>query len=69
MIDVVIRTGKSYYLQAFLEECKYFVKEKKMPEVYYSQNKNLFQWFWSEDSDEEIYNEEKPGEENSNKEN
>ena len=69
MIDVVIRTGKSYYLQAFLEECKYFVKEKKMPEVCYWQNKNLFQWFWSEDSDEEIYNEEKPGEENSNKEN
>ena len=69
MIDVVIRTGKSYYLQAFLEECKYFVKEKKMPEVYYWPNKNLFQWFWSEDSDEEIYNEEKPGEENSNKEN
>ena len=27
----VFRTGKSYYSQMFLEECKYVVKEKKMP--------------------------------------
>ena len=34
LIDSVFRTGKSYYLQMFLEECKYIVKEEKMP-VYY----------------------------------
>ena len=30
-IDSVYRTGKNYYPQVFLEECKYFLKEKKMP--------------------------------------
>ena len=28
--DCVFRTGKNYYLQVFLEECKYVVKEKKI---------------------------------------
>ena len=32
MIDSVFRTGKSYYPQVFLEEFKFIVKEKKMPE-------------------------------------
>ena len=32
LIDSVIGTGKNYYPQVFLEECKYVVKEKKMPE-------------------------------------
>ena len=27
--DSVFRTGKYYYLQVFLEECKYVIKEKK----------------------------------------
>ena len=31
MIDSVFRTGKNYYPQVFLEECKYVVKEKKIP--------------------------------------
>ena len=31
MIDSVYRGGKSYYPQVFLEECKYIVKDKKMP--------------------------------------
>ena len=31
LIDSVLRTGKNYHLQMFLEECKYFVKEKKIP--------------------------------------
>ena len=30
LIDSVYRTGKNYYSQVFLEECKYFVKEKKI---------------------------------------
>ena len=31
MTDSVFRTGKNYYPQVFLEECKYVVEEKKMP--------------------------------------
>ena len=31
MIDFVFRTGKNYYPQVFLEECKYVVNEKKIP--------------------------------------
>ena len=31
LIDSVFRTGKNYYSQVFLEEFKYFVKEKKNP--------------------------------------
>ena len=32
MIDSVLRSGENYYPQLFLEECKYVVKEKMMPE-------------------------------------
>ena len=28
--DFVFRTGKNYYLQVFLEECKYVVKQKRI---------------------------------------
>ena len=31
LIDPVFRTGKNYYSQVFVEECKYVVKEKKIP--------------------------------------
>ena len=31
LIDFVFRTGKNYYPQVFLEECKDVVKKKKMP--------------------------------------
>ena len=31
LIDSHFRTAKSYYRQVFLEECKYAVKEKKIP--------------------------------------
>ena len=31
LLDSVFRTGKSYYLQVFLEECKYAAKGKKIP--------------------------------------
>ena len=31
MIDSVLRTGKSSYPQVFFEECKFVVKEKKIP--------------------------------------
>ena len=32
LVDSVFSTGKNYYPQVFAEECKYVVKEKKMPE-------------------------------------
>ena len=32
LIDFVFRTGKSYYPQVVLQECKYVVKQKKMSE-------------------------------------
>ena len=34
LIDSVFGTGKNYYPQVFLEECKYIVKEKKDSLVY-----------------------------------
>ena len=33
LIDSFFRTNKNYNPQVFLEECKYVVKEKKMPET------------------------------------
>ena len=32
LIDSFFRTGKNYYPQVFVEECKYSVKEKRIPE-------------------------------------
>ena len=58
------RTGKNYYPQVFLEECKYVVKEKKMPE-YITDDIEIS----SDDSDREHSNEENSDEENYNKEN
>ena len=63
LIDSVFRTGKSYYPQVFLEECKYVVKEKKIPN-YIIGNVEI-----SSNSDRENSNEENSGEENSNEEN
>ena len=31
LIDSVFRTAKNYYPQVFIEECKQFVKDKKIP--------------------------------------
>ena len=31
LIDSVFRTGKNYYPQVFIEECKQLVKDKKIP--------------------------------------
>ena len=63
MIGFVFRTGKNYYSQVFLEECKYGVKEKKMPE--YITNEIEI----SCDSDRKDSDEENPNKENSDKEN
>ena len=43
LIDSVLKTGKNYHPQVFLEECKYVVKEKKMPK-YINEEINFFWW-------------------------
>ena len=63
LIDSVFRTGKNYYPQVFLEECKYFVKGKKMPE-YITGDIEISADSYREDSDEESSNEENSDEEN-----
>ena len=59
LIDSVLRSGKNYYHQVFLEECEYVVKVKKMSE-YITGNIEIS----SDDSDREDCDEE-----NSHKEN
>ena len=61
MIDSIFRTGKNYYPQVFLEECKYVVKEQKIPK-YIIDDIEIF-------SGEENSSEENSSEENSNEEN
>ena len=58
LIDSVFRTGKNYYPQVFVEECKYVAKEKKMPgyitdDIEISSDKSD-----REDSNEENFDEE-----------
>ena len=73
MIDSVFRTGKNYYQQVHLEECKYVVKEKKMSkfithDIEMSSNSDR-EKSDEENSDEETSNKENSDEENSNEEN
>ena len=63
MIDSVFRTGKVYYPQVCIEECKYVVKERKMPE-YITGNIKISSDSVREDSDEQSYNEENSDEKN-----
>ena len=50
LINLIFRLGKNYYLQKFLEECRYVVKEKKIPS-YVIDNIDISS---PSDSDEEI---------------
>ena len=68
MINSVLRTGKNYYPQVFLEESKYVAQEIKMPE-YITDDIEIPSDSDREGSDEKISNEENSGEENSNEEN
>ena len=63
LIDSVFETGKNYYPQVFLKECKYVVKEKRMPE-YITDNIEI-----SFDSDGEDFGQGNSDEENSDEEN
>ena len=63
MIESIFRAGKYCYPQEFLEECKYIVKEKKMPPMIFSNDsdrKNSDEG----NSDEENYDEKNSDEEN-----
>ena len=55
LIDSVLRAAKNYYPQVFLEECKYVVKEEKMPKHIIDDAVISFD---GEDSDEENSDEE-----------
>ena len=68
MIDSVFRTAKNYYLQVFVEEFKYIVKEKKVPK-YITLMTKIFSDSDREDSNEENSNEGNSDKENSNEEN
>ena len=57
MINSVDRTSKNYYLQLFLEECKYVVKEK-ITEHITDDIKSSSDYFDEENSVEENSNEE-----------
>ena len=52
MIASVLRKGKNYYRQVVLEECRYFVKEKKIPK-YIIDNIEISSDSDRENSDEE----------------
>ena len=51
MIDSVFQTAKNYYLQVFLEECKYLVKEKTILEYFSGEIEISFDDSDREDSD------------------
>ena len=68
LIKSVFKTGKNYYPQVFLEECKYVIKEKKTPE-YITDNVEISSDSEREDFDEGNSNQENSDEENSDKEN
>ena len=68
MINSVFKTGKDYYPQVCVEECKYVVKERKMSE-YITGNIKISSDSDREDSDEQSYNKENSDEENFDEEN
>ena len=68
MTDLVFRTGNNYYPQVFLDECKYVVKEKKIPH-HGIDDIEIFSDSDRGDSDEENFDEENSDEEHSAEEN
>ena len=73
LIDSVFRTGNNYYPQVFLEECKYVIKDKKVPkyiidniEISSDSNRENSD---EENSDEENFDEKHFDEKNSDEEN
>ena len=67
MIDSVVITGQNYCPQVFLEECKYGLKEKKIPK--YIIDDIEISDSDRENSDEQNSDEKNSDEDNSNEEN
>ena len=63
LINSVFETGKNYYPQVFLEECKYVVKDKKIPK-YIIDDKEISSDSDGENSDQENSNDNTSDEEN-----
>ena len=63
MIDSVFRIGRKYCPQVSLEECKYIVKEKKMPKYIIKDIEISSDESDKEDSQEENFDEENSDEE------
>ena len=63
-IDSVFRAGKNYYLQVFLEEWKYVVKEKKMLKCIIKDIEISSDESYKKDSDEENTDKENSDEDN-----
>ena len=68
MIDSVFRIDKNYYTQAFLEECKYAFKKKKMTkyitdDIEISSDEEDYNKESSNDSDKENFGEQSDFEE------
>ena len=53
LINFVFRIVKNYYPEVFLEDCKYVVKDKKMPEFFTDDIESF-----SDDTDREQYSDE-----------
>lgn len=53
MIDFVFKLIRNYYLQVFLEECKFIVKEKKIRK-YINDDYDSKKKFSDEEADEEL---------------
>ena len=68
MLNSIFRTGKNYYPQVFLEECKYVAKEKKIPK-YIIDDKEVSSDSDGENSDEENSDRKNSNEKNSDEEN
>ena len=54
LIDSIFRTGRNYFPQIILEECKHVIKEKEMPKYITDDLEISF----DENSDEENYSKE-----------
>ena len=66
-LKIVFSMGRNYYPQAFLEECKYVIKEKKFPK-YIIDDKEISSDSDKENSDKKNSNGENSGEEISSEE-
>ena len=68
MIDSAFRTGKVYYPEVFLEECKYVVKGRKMPKYTIKDIEISSDESDRENSEEETFDKENSNEESSDEE-